>query len=88
MLALLLKFRQTKLEVDDFVSKPNDLGYTPLMIATKNGFFECVQILVNVGKADLNKTNFMGNTAAHIAALNGQLEIITFLAQKNIDLLV
>lgn len=58
------------------------------MLAVKNQHLDCVKALVNIGGANLNLRNFIGNTVAHIAALNGHLEEMKFILEHNINLLV
>lgn len=60
-------------------------GVTPLMIACQNGFMEIVRLLVQVGCADINLTQYRAaasapTTAFDMACIAGQLEIVRFLA--------
>ena len=46
------------------------MGNTPLMEAVKQGSYQAAETLINEAKVDINVQNKIGNTAAHIAALN------------------
>ena len=47
-----------------------------------------VECLITEGRADVNKKNFIGNSAAHISALNDNVEMLKLLIKHKIDLLV
>ena len=57
-------------EVVQFFNRPNEMGNTPLMEAVKQGSRLAAETLINEAKVDINIHNRIGNTAAHIAALN------------------
>jgi len=48
-------------------------GRTPLSIAAEEGQYECVRVLVLVGKADVNKKDTAGGIALNIACYNYRL---------------
>ena len=62
-------------------------GYTPLMIAATLGKTNFVQFLIDNG-ADVNRRSYNGETAAHRAAINGDIEIINMLyeAEANFNM--
>ncbi len=61
-------------------------GWTPLLLAAKNGHWEIVKVLV-AANADVNvKTVKEGNTPLHYAALAGNAEIIELLLKKGADI--
>lgn len=69
------------------VSKKNEQGHTPLIVAAYNNQLSCVELLVKAG-ADINY-KFDQGTALHGAAFKGHLHIVNFLlesgAEKNIQ---
>lgn len=46
-----------------------DVAETPLQIASMHGFVECCSVLIEA-KADVNKSDYKGNTPLHRAAHN------------------
>jgi ankyrin repeat protein len=57
------------------------------MDAVLQGQYPTAQLLVASG-TDINKQNKNGNTAAHIAALNGNLTILQFLVANRANVLI
>lgn len=54
---------------------------TPLMVASKNGQLETVQLLLTLG-ANINAKNELSTTAAELAAAEGHLEVFNWLVQN------
>lgn len=67
-----------------FVLKDRDL-YTPLHAAAASGNVECMHTLIKAG-ADIEAKNVYGNTALHIACLNGYAHAVTELITNNVNL--
>lgn len=66
----------------------NKLDYksrTPLNVACQNGNLSCVNLLINVGKVNINETS-----KKHIALIDaverGHADIVTFLLQQGVDI--
>ena len=57
---------------------------TPLMVASKNGHTEIVQLLLEKG-AYVNAKDNYGETALMLAAANGRTEIVQLLLEKGAD---
>lgn len=64
--------------------KDRDL-YTPLHAAAASGNVECMHTLINAG-ADIEAKNVYGNTALHIACLNGFSHAVTELIANGVNL--
>jgi hypothetical protein len=58
----LLRDNSTGIETRDY------LGYTPIMWAIQRGHRDIVELLINVGKADLDVKNLRGKSPLHLAA--------------------
>ena len=64
------------------ISFPNEKGYTPLMIASKNGWLELTHTLIDAG-ADINAANKNnGWTPLMEAAWAGHFDIVNILLKK------
>ena len=57
-------------------------GSTPLHEATTNHHFETVKIILDNNLCDINATDDYGNTALHMAAINGDAEILGYLINQ------
>ena len=57
---------------------------TPLMIASNEGHFDMVQLLLNEG-ADVNKANYYGATPLFVAADGGHLHVVALLLTAGAD---
>ena len=67
------------------VDKPNDIGVTPLMFASKRGNMESVMILVD-NYATLDQCDNYGMTAIMFASSNGHYDVLVYLANKGANL--
>ena len=56
-------------------------GYTPLIAAVTYNNLEIVRILLARDDLDIAATNSYGNTALHVACMNGSAECVTLLGQ-------
>jgi ankyrin repeat protein len=74
-------------EFANLVNKFNKFGLTPLMEVVRDGQYSTVELLIDKAGAILNIRNKLGNTVAHIAALNGHLRIIQLLIDRGVDIL-
>lgn len=63
------------------INKANNYGVTALHIATFNGYFRIVKLLIEK-KADPNAKTNIGMTALHCAAFKGHTPIVKFLLEK------
>ncbi len=59
-----------------------------LDMASANGHLDIVVYLVDSLKCNPNLQNYAGNTPLHWAALNGQKEVVTYLLNKEVDILI
>ena len=57
-------------------------GFTPLLAAAQKGKTEACELLLETGKADLEDTDQLGNTALNLAALNGHASTVSLLLSK------
>ena len=62
----------------------DNLGYSPLMVASDSGDISMVKLLVQNG-ADLNNGNKEGCTPLMAAAGRGNINVVRFLIEKNCD---
>ena len=69
------------------VDKPNDIGVTPLMFASKRGNMNAVMILVD-NYATLDQCDNYGMTAIMFASSNGHYDVLVYLANKGADLTI
>uniref|UniRef100_A0A668ATC1 Fibronectin type III and ankyrin repeat domains 1 n=1 Tax=Myripristis murdjan TaxID=586833 RepID=A0A668ATC1_9TELE len=63
------------------VNIPDQLGFTPLMVATMRGFYRLVDILVQNG-ADVNKKSSSGKDSLMLACFCGHLDIVQYLRKS------
>jgi uncharacterized protein len=56
---------------------------TPLMAAAESHDNDALKLLINASKADVNKQNFLGETALHFAAREGNLEGVKLLLEAD-----
>ena len=70
------------LELGADVDKTSNDGWTPLSIAAFHGDQEVVELLVEVGNAQLNKLDSRGMTALHGAARSNHLETPKYLVAR------
>lgn len=71
----------------EYKADPNyatDSGYTVLMSAANDGYFEIAKMLVEAG-ADVNAVNRDGKTPLHFAAKNGRGSVIKLLLENGAD---
>mmetsp|Transcript_15299 Transcript_15299/g.28568 ORF Transcript_15299/g.28568 Transcript_15299/m.28568 type:complete len:483 (-) Transcript_15299:71-1519(-) len=58
---------------------PSKDSRTSLIAACRNGHFECVKLLIERGKSNVEASNIKGLRPLHSAALNGSLPIVQYL---------
>ena len=63
---------------EEMIEIPNKDGVTPLMVASTNNNVPIVKLLMQEG-AIVSKKNNSGNTAAHLALLNGSNDVLRHL---------
>ena len=60
-----------------------DQGFTPLLVAARFGHTEVCQLLLEIGKADIEETEPHGeNTALNLAATKGDASTVALLLSK------
>jgi len=75
-----------QVEGDQYSQQGEDLTkISSLMIAVSNNDLEGVKFFSRAGGSSINQKNIGGATALHIAARNGNLEIVTLLLASNAD---
>ena len=72
-------FKEYKLIINDKMGKA---GQTPLMMFAEANNLEAVEFLLKNGANPPTKDDKAGNTALHLAAIKGNLNIVVHLAQK------
>lgn len=55
---------------------------TPLMMASKSGYVELVQFLIQEGQAEVNRVDAQGHTAVMHASQEGHLPVVKVLIEK------
>lgn len=73
-------------EVDQDPSQGDNFVVTALFCAVEEGNLKGLEELFTVSNIDANQSNRHGETAAHVAAGLGQLDILKFLQSKGADL--
>ena len=86
ILRLLLSDKQVLIKFLD--QKNDDEGYTPLLLAAKNGHFSVFKELLEVHKALPLERDYNGATIAHAAAFSGSIELIDYVQAHFPDLLL
>ena len=61
-------------------------GNTALHEAAHNGRMECMRILLDVGKANVNAKTNLSSTPLHYAALGGRIEAATLLIERGAEI--
>uniref|UniRef100_A0A7S0M5H9 Uncharacterized protein n=1 Tax=Cryptomonas curvata TaxID=233186 RepID=A0A7S0M5H9_9CRYP len=73
---------QTLLEEGAVVNAPNRDGFTPLMIAARNGRADTLRALLETPGVDLHATNEHGSNAMHYAAMYAHKECVLILRER------
>ena len=76
-----------KLKSPAKIDTPNEEGCTPLMIASRNGHKNIVEVLINK-RTDANKVDKSGSTALHLAAEGGHIDIVERLTDATTNVAV
>ncbi|MFW4370795.1 MAG: ankyrin repeat domain-containing protein [Spiroplasma sp. hy2] len=80
----LLTNKNSKNKID--INLSNDLGDTPLHIASFNGNYKIVELLLKNHKIDVNKKDDCGDSALIVAARNGKINVVKkLLKHSDID---
>jgi len=66
------------------INDKDQIGQTPLIVATQNGCKKIVELLIGAG-ADIHERNDFGHSAIITAAQENQLEIAQFLIESGAD---
>ena len=61
-------------------------GNTALHEAARTGGMECMRILLDVGKANVNAKDNDSNTPLHYAAMEGRIELATLLIERGAEI--
>mmetsp|Transcript_50 Transcript_50/g.159 ORF Transcript_50/g.159 Transcript_50/m.159 type:complete len:403 (+) Transcript_50:126-1334(+) len=72
---------QYLLEEHAEVNTVNEDGFTPLMLAARNGHLETVGVLMEAPNIDVGKKNAFGSNAMHYAAMYAHKEIVALLRE-------
>jgi ankyrin repeat protein len=70
---------QSLIEAGADVNQTDEDGWTPIMYATLEGYFDIVKILIEAG-ADVNSESSSGEYALYIANYSNHQEIVKYLA--------
>jgi len=70
---------QKLIEAGAEINGTNEDGFTPLMLAARNGHTKSVEFLLQCADIDPYQTNNFGCTAMHYAAMYGHLEVVELL---------
>lgn len=62
----------------------NDVGWTPLMLASSHGYIKIARMLID-GRADVNARNEMGMTPLMYAAAGGRAVVVKLLIERGAD---
>ncbi len=73
---------QTLLEEGAMVNAPNRDGFTPLMIAARNGRADTLRALLETPSVDLHMRNEHGSNAMHYAAMYAHKECVLILRER------
>jgi ankyrin repeat protein len=66
------------------INARDNIGWTPLFIATSTGYFESAQMLLERG-AKINDQNVSGNTPLHLAVDKGRIQAVRLLLEHGAD---
>ena len=75
-----------EIEKIDPNSLSNYLDRTPLHIAAEKGYLPIVEYLIDAQHVSINKPNMKGYSAAHLACINNNITILSFLIEKGSDI--
>ena len=80
------RYNQVKqiLETNVDLNKTDKRGFTPLYVASDEGYVEVVRLLLDRG-ADVNKTDKYGYTPLHVASFMGYVEVVRLLLDRGAD---
>ena len=73
---LLMQYNDYKLELENALNPPNRKGFTPLMIAVRNGFLDSTVSLLAAEANPNVQHKDTGNTALHYAANQGNVILV------------
>jgi E3 ubiquitin-protein ligase mind-bomb len=81
-----MKLLLTKTNRPWIVEEKKDDGYTALMLAALNNHTEIAELLVNMGKANLDRQNVNLQTALHLAVERQHIHIVKLLVREGANL--
>lgn len=81
-----MKILLTKINRPWIVEEKKDDGYTALHLAALNNHVEIADLLVNMGKANLDRQNVNLQTALHLAVERQHVQIVKLMVRKGADL--
>ncbi len=81
-----MKILLTKTNRPWIVEEKKDDGYTALHLAALNNHVEIAELLVNMGKANLDRQNVNFQTALHLAVERQHVQIVKLLVRKGANL--
>ncbi len=69
----------------DLLEKPDQRGFSPLIMATYSGQIEIAEFIINTG-VDVNAKDSAGNTALMGVCFKGSIEMVELLLTQNVDI--
>ena len=81
-----MKILLTKLNRPWIVEEKKDDGYTALHLAALNNHVDIADLLINMGKANLDRQNVNLQTALHLAVERQHVQIVKLLVRKGANL--
>lgn len=81
-----MKILLTKINRPWIVEEKKDDGYTALHLAALNNHVDIADLLINMGKANLDRQNVNLQTALHLAVERQHVQIVKLLVRKQANL--
>lgn len=81
-----MKILLSKINRPWIVEEKKDDGYTALHLAALNNHVDIADLLINMGKANLDRQNVNLQTALHLAVERQHVQIVKLLVRKGANL--